>query len=61
MVSVGYKLSSEEHGPADLVRYARLAEEMGFSFALISDHYHRGRTNWVRARSRGASSAPSRR
>jgi coenzyme F420-dependent glucose-6-phosphate dehydrogenase len=40
MLSVGYKLSSEEHGPSDLVGYARLAEESGFSFALISDHYH---------------------
>jgi G6PDH family F420-dependent oxidoreductase len=40
MLSVGYKLSSEEHAPRDLVRYARAAEESGFSFALISDHYH---------------------
>ena len=40
MVSYGYKLSSEEHGPLDLVRYARRAEETGFSFAAISDHFH---------------------
>src|SRR2546421_12275795 len=40
MVELGYWLSSEEHPPADLVRYARRAEEMGFPFALISDHYH---------------------
>ena len=40
MVSVGYKLSSEEHPPNDLVRHARLAEDTGFAFALISDHYH---------------------
>jgi len=40
MVQLGYALSSEEHGPKDLVRYARAAEEAGFSFALISDHYH---------------------
>ena len=39
-VRLGYKLSSEEHGPGDLVRYARLAEDSGFSFALISDHFH---------------------
>ena len=39
-VRLGYKLSSEEHGPRDLVRYARLAEDSGFSFALISDHFH---------------------
>src|SRR5215210_3397113 len=36
----GYALSSEEHRPADLVRDAALAEEAGFEFALISDHYH---------------------
>ena len=40
MVKVGYKLSSEEHRPGDLVRYARLAEDTGFNFTLISDHYH---------------------
>ena len=37
---LGYALSSEEHRPSDLVRYARLAEESGFTFALISDHFH---------------------
>ena len=36
----GYKISSEEHNSRDLVRYARLAEEAGFSFGMISDHYH---------------------
>ncbi len=36
----GYALSSEEHRPADLIRHAALAEETGFEFALISDHYH---------------------
>lgn len=40
MVAFGYKLSSEEHGPRDLVRYAQRAEEAGFSFAAISDHIH---------------------
>jgi len=39
-VKIGYALSSEEHAPNDLVRHARLAEEAGFSFALISDHFH---------------------
>ncbi len=33
-------LSSEEHRPNDLVRYAKRAEGTGFSFAFISDHYH---------------------
>lgn len=36
----GYALSSEEHHPNDLVRYAQRAEQVGFSFALISDHFH---------------------
>ncbi|HWC13188.1 MAG TPA: TIGR03557 family F420-dependent LLM class oxidoreductase [Actinomycetota bacterium] len=36
----GYKISSEEHNSRDLVRYARLAEKAGFSFGMISDHYH---------------------
>ena len=40
MVEVGYKLSSEEHGPNDLVRYAAMAERVGFDFAAISDHFH---------------------
>ena len=40
MTAVGYALSSEEHGAIDLVRHARRAEEAGFSFAVISDHYH---------------------
>ena len=40
MVEIGYALSSEEHTPSDLVRWAELAEEAGFGFALISDHYH---------------------
>jgi coenzyme F420-dependent glucose-6-phosphate dehydrogenase len=36
----GYALSSEEHRPLDLVRYARRAEEVGFDFAFLSDHFH---------------------
>jgi len=40
VTAIGYALSSEEHGPRDLVRNARRAEEAGFTFALISDHYH---------------------
>jgi coenzyme F420-dependent glucose-6-phosphate dehydrogenase len=39
-IELGYALSSEEHGPNDLVANARRAEETGFTFALISDHYH---------------------
>jgi coenzyme F420-dependent glucose-6-phosphate dehydrogenase len=40
MLEIGYSLSSEEHPPADLVRFAQRAEQAGFSFALVSDHYH---------------------
>jgi coenzyme F420-dependent glucose-6-phosphate dehydrogenase len=40
MPTFGYALSSEEHPPSGLVRNARLAEEAGFDFALISDHFH---------------------
>src|SRR5690349_22926050 len=40
MLEIGYSLSSEEHRPNDLVRAARRAEEVGFTFALISDHFH---------------------
>jgi coenzyme F420-dependent glucose-6-phosphate dehydrogenase len=39
-IQFGYALSSEEHTPNDLVRNARRAEEVGFTFALISDHFH---------------------
>lgn len=40
MPQFGYALSSEEHAPSQLVQNARRAEEVGFTFALISDHYH---------------------
>jgi coenzyme F420-dependent glucose-6-phosphate dehydrogenase len=40
MTQFGYALSSEEHNPSDLVLYAQRAEEVGFDFAMISDHYH---------------------
>jgi coenzyme F420-dependent glucose-6-phosphate dehydrogenase len=46
----GYALSSEEHPPNDLVRNAKAAEEAGFSFALVSDHYH----PWVDAQGHSA-------
>src|ERR1044071_10260920 len=40
MTAIGYSLSSEEHSARELVRNAVAAEEAGFSFALISDHFH---------------------
>lgn len=39
MPKLGYKLMSEEHGPTDLVRNAQRAEQAGFAFAAISDHF----------------------
>jgi G6PDH family F420-dependent oxidoreductase len=39
-VEIGYALSCEEHRPLDLVGHAARAEEAGFAFSLISDHYH---------------------
>jgi coenzyme F420-dependent glucose-6-phosphate dehydrogenase len=38
--SIGYALSSEEHGPLELVRHAAAAERAGFPYALVSDHFH---------------------
>jgi coenzyme F420-dependent glucose-6-phosphate dehydrogenase len=40
MVQIGYTLSSEEHPPGDLLLYGRIAEETGFDFLTISDHFH---------------------
>src|SRR5437016_1188556 len=39
MVTLGYKLMSEEHGPNELLRNAQRAEAAGFEFAAISDHF----------------------
>jgi coenzyme F420-dependent glucose-6-phosphate dehydrogenase len=39
-VKVGYAFASEDHAPAHLVAFAREAEEHGFEFGLISDHFH---------------------
>lgn len=40
MAKLGYASSSEEHRPNDLVEHLVQAEDVGFSFALISDHFH---------------------
>ncbi|MFD4878631.1 LLM class F420-dependent oxidoreductase [Streptomyces sp. NPDC058420] len=40
MTEFGYFLSCEEHGPAELVEQARMAEQAGFTSLWISDHYH---------------------
>jgi G6PDH family F420-dependent oxidoreductase len=40
MVAIGYTLSSEEHEATDLVRNAQRAEQLGFDFVSVSDHFH---------------------
>lgn len=39
-MDVGYKLSAEEFGAPALATLAARAEEAGFAFALVSDHFH---------------------
>ena len=39
-MKIGYFLSCEEFGPAELLRQARQAEAAGFHALWISDHYH---------------------
>ncbi|MEV0847331.1 TIGR03557 family F420-dependent LLM class oxidoreductase [Streptomyces sp. NPDC049954] len=39
-MQIGYKLASEAFGPKELVRQAVLAEQAGFDFVEMSDHYH---------------------
>jgi len=40
MVDLGLSLISEEHGPNELIDAAARAEDAGFEFALVSDHFH---------------------
>jgi G6PDH family F420-dependent oxidoreductase len=40
MTEFGYALSSEQFPPDDLVQMAKRAEEHGFTYAFISDHFH---------------------
>lgn len=39
-MQIGYKLASEAFGPRELIRQAVRAEEAGFDFVEMSDHYH---------------------
>jgi coenzyme F420-dependent glucose-6-phosphate dehydrogenase len=39
-LQLGYSLSSEEHPPDRLVDFAVRAEQAGFQFCMISDHFH---------------------
>ena len=49
-VAIGCTLSSEEQVPVDLVKNAQKAEEAGFEFLSISDHYF----PWVDAQGQSA-------
>lgn len=40
MIRYGYHASHEQHRPADLLEYVRLAESAGFDGAMCSDHFH---------------------
>jgi G6PDH family F420-dependent oxidoreductase len=39
MTRYGYTLMTEQSGPKELVRYAAAAEQAGFDFEVMSDHY----------------------
>jgi G6PDH family F420-dependent oxidoreductase len=39
MTRFGYTLMTEQSGPRELVRYAAAAEQVGFDFEVMSDHY----------------------
>jgi G6PDH family F420-dependent oxidoreductase len=47
---IGYKLATEGFGPTELIRQAVLAEQAGFDFVEMSDHYH----PWVEAQGHSA-------
>jgi coenzyme F420-dependent glucose-6-phosphate dehydrogenase len=42
---IGFTLSAEEFAGPDLLKHARAAEDAGFDFLMISDHFH----PWVEA------------
>jgi G6PDH family F420-dependent oxidoreductase len=39
VTNFGYTLMTEQSGPRELVRYASAAEQAGFDFEVMSDHY----------------------
>jgi coenzyme F420-dependent glucose-6-phosphate dehydrogenase len=39
MLKLGYKASSEQFGPRELVEYAVLAEELGYDSVVVADHF----------------------
>jgi G6PDH family F420-dependent oxidoreductase len=49
-MQIGYKLATEGFGPKELIRQAVLAEQAGFDFVEMSDHFH----PWVEAQGHSA-------
>jgi G6PDH family F420-dependent oxidoreductase len=49
-MQIGYKLATEAFGPQELIRQAVLAEQAGFDFVEMSDHYH----PWLEAQGHSA-------
>ncbi|MEV4120184.1 TIGR03557 family F420-dependent LLM class oxidoreductase [Micromonospora sp. NPDC049645] len=39
-MQIGYKLASEGYGPQEIIRQAVKAEQAGFDFVEMSDHFH---------------------
>lgn len=39
-MKIGYKLATEAFGPAEIIRQAAAAEQAGFDFVELSDHFH---------------------
>ena len=42
-MKLGLTVSSEEHPPGRIFEVARMAEDSGFDFVSVSDHYHHPR------------------
>ena len=49
-MQIGYKLATEGFAPKELIRQAVLAEQAGFDFVEMSDHFH----PWVEAQGHSA-------
>jgi coenzyme F420-dependent glucose-6-phosphate dehydrogenase len=39
MLKLGYKASAEQFGPSELLKFASIAEEVGFHSVFVSDHF----------------------
>ncbi|WBB68203.1 TIGR03557 family F420-dependent LLM class oxidoreductase [Micromonospora sp. WMMD812] len=49
-MQIGYKLATEGYGPKEIIRQAVRAEQVGFDFVEMSDHYH----PWLEAQGHSA-------